>query len=134
MPGSIFLNDGTLNTPEDLFLYGNEVYIADTVPAAETGETAAAGSGGRILVYNLETGDLRTLGEGVLVQPMGVFVNGDDATLKRVYYDGETVRLHPESYDPEYVDRVIDRSDPEAPELRVVGKAVSYTAPDGWRA
>ena len=63
-----------------------------------------------------------------------VFVNGDDATLKRVYYDGETVRLHPESYDTEYVDRVIDRSDPDAPAVRVVGKAVSYTAPDGWRA
>ncbi len=70
MPGSIFLNDGTLNAPEDLFLYGNEVYIADTVPAE-------AGSGGRILIYNLETGSLRTLGEGVLAQPMGVFVNGD---------------------------------------------------------
>lgn len=63
-----------------------------------------------------------------------VFVNGDDATLKRVYYDGETVRLHPESYDTEYVDRVIDRSDPDAPEVRVLGRAVSYTAPDGWRA
>lgn len=63
-----------------------------------------------------------------------VFVNGDDATLKRVYYDGETVRLHPESYDTEYVDRVIDRSDPDAPDVRVIGKAVSYTAPDGWRA
>ena len=63
-----------------------------------------------------------------------VFVNGDDATLKRVYYDGETVRLHPESFDPEYIDRIIDRADPDAPEVRVVGKAVSYTAPDGWRA
>lgn len=63
-----------------------------------------------------------------------VFVNGDDATLKRVYYDGETVRLNPESYDTEYVDRVIDRGDPDAPVVRVVGKAVSYTAPDGWRA
>lgn len=63
-----------------------------------------------------------------------VFVNGDDATLKRVYFDGETVRLHPESYDPEYIDRVIDRSDPDAPDVRIVGKAVSYAAPDGWRA
>ena len=63
-----------------------------------------------------------------------VFVNGDDATLKRVYFDGETVRLHPESYDIDYRDRVIDRSDPDAPSVRVLGKAVSYTAPDGWRA
>lgn len=63
-----------------------------------------------------------------------VFVNGDDATLKRVYYDGETVRLHPESHDPEYQDRVIDRDDPDAPEVRVLGRAVAYASPDGWRA
>lgn len=63
-----------------------------------------------------------------------VFVNGDDATLKRVYFDGDAVRLVPESFDPEYRERVIDRSDPDAPLVRIVGKAVSYTAPDGWRA
>lgn len=63
-----------------------------------------------------------------------VFVNGDDATLKRIYFEGGSVRLHPESYDPEYRDRIIDATDPDAPEVRVIGKAVSYTAPDGWRA
>lgn len=63
-----------------------------------------------------------------------VFVNGDDATLKRVYFEGSSVRLHPESYDPEYRDRVIDSTDPDAPSVRIIGKVVSYTAPDGWRA
>lgn len=63
-----------------------------------------------------------------------IFVNGDDATLKRVFYEGDSVRLHPESWDIEYKDRTIDRSDPAAPEVRVVGRVVSYTAPDGWRA
>lgn len=63
-----------------------------------------------------------------------VFVNGDDATLKRVYFDGESVRLHPESHDPEYQDRVIDREDPDAPEVRVLGRAVAYASPEGWRA
>ena len=63
-----------------------------------------------------------------------VFVNGDDATLKRVYFEYDSIRLHPESYDPEYRDRVIDATDPDAPDVRVIGKAVSYTAPDGWRA
>lgn len=63
-----------------------------------------------------------------------VFVNGDDATLKRIYHEGDSIRLHPESYDPEYRDRVIDATDPDAPEVRVIGKAVSYTAPEGWRA
>lgn len=61
-------------------------------------------------------------------------MNGVECTIKRVYFESETVRLHPESYDPEYRDRVIDASDPDAPEVRVIGKAVSYTAPDGWRA
>lgn len=63
-----------------------------------------------------------------------VFVNGDDATLKRVYFEGDSIRLHPESYDPEYVDRVISSSDPDAPDVRMVGKAVSFTAPSNWRA
>lgn len=63
-----------------------------------------------------------------------VFVNGDDVTLKRVYMDNGVVRLHPESYDPEYADRIIDGSDPDAPSVHFMGKAVSYTAPIGWRA
>lgn len=63
-----------------------------------------------------------------------VFVNGDDATIKRVYFELGSIRLHPESYDPEYADRVIDGSNPDAPDVRIIGKAVSYTAPDGWRA
>lgn len=63
-----------------------------------------------------------------------LFVNGDDAVLKRVYFDGETVRLVPESYDPEYPERVIDRSDPDATEVRFIGKAVSFTASSKWRA
>ena len=62
-----------------------------------------------------------------------VFVNGDDATLKRVYFDEGKVTLHPESFDPEYKDRVIDGNDPDAPDVRVIGKAVAYSSPDGWR-
>lgn len=63
-----------------------------------------------------------------------VFVNGDDATIKRVYFDGMTVTLKPESYDPEYKPRTIDKNDPDAPLVRMIGKAVTYTAPSGWRA
>lgn len=63
-----------------------------------------------------------------------VFVNGDDATIKRIEYDSGVVTLYPESYDTEYRPRVIDQSDPDAPDVRVIGRAVSYTAPDGWRA
>lgn len=62
-----------------------------------------------------------------------IFVNGDDATIKRIFFEDGTVRLHPESWDPDYRDRTIDPSDPDAPAVRVIGRAVSYTAPDGWR-
>ena len=63
-----------------------------------------------------------------------VFVNGDDATIKRVFFEGDSIRLHPESYDPEYRDRIIDETDPDAPEVRLIGRVVTYTAPDNWRA
>lgn len=63
-----------------------------------------------------------------------IFVNGDDATIKRIFFEDGSVRLHPESWDPDYRDRTIDPSDPDAPAVRVIGRAVSYTAPDGWRA
>ncbi|WP_298579370.1 LexA family transcriptional regulator [uncultured Olegusella sp.] len=63
-----------------------------------------------------------------------VFVNGDDATIKRVEYDSGIVTLYPESYDAEYRPRVIDQSDPDAPSFHAIGRVVSFTAPDGWRA
>lgn len=63
-----------------------------------------------------------------------VYVNGDDVTIKQVFFEeGGAIRLHPRSYDPEYRDRVIDASDPDAPEVRFLGKAVTYTAPPDWR-
>lgn len=40
--------------------------------------------------------------------------------IKRVYFEHGTVRLRPESYDPEYRDRVIDESDPDAPSAPAV--------------
>lgn len=63
-----------------------------------------------------------------------LFVNGDDATIKRVYFDGRSVTLVPESYDPEYRERTIGRSDPDAPAVHMVGKVVAFTSPAGWRA
>ena len=64
MPGAIFLDDGTLNAPEDLFLYDNKIYIADT-----------AEDGGRIVIYDRDTQTTETMGETVLKNPMGLFVN-----------------------------------------------------------
>lgn len=62
-------------------------------------------------------------------------VNGDEGTVKRIFFEpGNVVRLHPESYDPEYRDRVIDEDDPDGPSFHIEGRVVSYRAPMGWRA
>ncbi len=62
-------------------------------------------------------------------------VNGDEGTVKRIFFEpNNVVRLHPESYDPEYRDRVIDEDDPDGPSFHIEGKVVSYRAPMGWRA
>lgn len=70
MPGKIYLNDGTLNAPEDLFIYQNKAYIADAV-LAEDGSV----SGGRIVIYDMAEGSTDTMGEEFLKNPMGLFVN-----------------------------------------------------------
>lgn len=62
-----------------------------------------------------------------------LFVNGDDVTIKRVYFDGTSVSLVPESYDTEYLVKTIDESSPDAPLVRMIGKVVGYTSPAGWR-
>lgn len=97
MPGSIFLNDGTLSAPEDLFVYGKQIYITDT---AETG--------GRIIIYDMEDRTIKLIGEQVLKQPMGIFVNEEavfvaDKGAQAVYklsHDGETLMKlgRPDSY------------------------------------
>lgn len=55
---------------------------------------------------------------------VAVTVNGDDATCKRIFFAGDTVVLHPESNNPAHRDRSIDASDPDAPQVRILGKAV----------
>ena len=53
-----------------------------------------------------------------------VKVNGDDATIKRVQiYDGIVV-LQPESTNPEHKRRIIDETNPDSPEVRILGKAM----------
>ena len=51
-------------------------------------------------------------------------VNGDDATVKRVkFMDGIAV-LEPDSSNPDHRRRMIDSSNPESPEVRILGKVV----------
>lgn len=53
-----------------------------------------------------------------------VKVNGGDATVKRVkFMDGIAV-LEPDSSNPDHRRRMIDSSDPESPEVRILGKVV----------
>jgi repressor LexA len=55
-----------------------------------------------------------------------VKVNGDDACVKRLkMFDGIVV-LEPESTNPEHRRRVIDKDDPDAPEVRLLGKVVWF--------
>ena len=53
-----------------------------------------------------------------------VKVNGDDATVKVVKLFDGVVILEPRSSNPVHKRRVIDESDPDAPEVRLLGKVV----------
>lgn len=64
-----------------------------------------------------------------------IIVNGFEATVKRFYHDParHTITLHPESYDPDYKPETITTTRPNSPEIRLLGKVVSYSAPKNWR-
>lgn len=53
-----------------------------------------------------------------------VKVNGDEATVKRVTVGDGIVVLTPDSTNPEHRRRVIDETDPDAPQVRVIGRVV----------
>ena len=50
-----------------------------------------------------------------------VLVNGDDATVKRFYSNGETVTLMPQSYNPQHQIQVYD---PREVPIRVIGRVM----------
>lgn len=56
-----------------------------------------------------------------------VYVNGDDATVKRVYFAGDTVVLHPESTMDEFLDRAINTKDPASPPVTFAGRVIWST-------
>lgn len=53
-----------------------------------------------------------------------VKVNGDEATIKRVKLMDGAVFLEPESSNPEHHRRVIDETNPDSPEVQLVGRVV----------
>lgn len=56
-----------------------------------------------------------------------VYVNGDEATIKRVYFAGDTVVLHPESTMEEFLDRAINTKDPGSPPVTFAGRVIWST-------
>lgn len=61
LPGNIYLRGAELSQPEDIFVKGNGLYVADT-------------GNSRVLIYNIDSGDQRVIGEGTLRSPAGIFV------------------------------------------------------------
>lgn len=55
-----------------------------------------------------------------------VKVNGDDATVKVVKMFENVIILEPRSSNPAHKRRVIDGSDPDAPDVRLLGKVVWF--------
>ncbi len=78
----------------------------------------------------------------VLVDPMEKAKNGDvvvvkfkenNALIRRIYFDDDGVVLSPESYDEGYMEVFVPESD-RLEVIQIIGKVISYTAPDDWRA
>ncbi len=63
LPGEILFQDDPLWQPEDVYVYGNCLYIA------------AAGNG-YVVAYDLDTRKTRIYGEGTLNTPTGIYVTG----------------------------------------------------------
>lgn len=64
LPGSVILRELGMKSPEDIFVAGGDMYIADTGNA-------------RIIRFHMATGEVTFYGEGVLSAPTGICVNGD---------------------------------------------------------
>ncbi len=59
-----------------------------------------------------------------------VYVNGDEATIKRIFFAGDTVVLHPESSMEGFYDRPIDTRDPSSPSVGFAGRVIWATLGD----
>lgn len=80
MPGGTYLSDIGLNSPEDIYYIDGALYIAD-------------GGNGRIVRYELESGNLSYYGQGELKNPTGVAVSMDGRIFVADYGASEIVVL-----------------------------------------
>ena len=81
IPSRIYLNECGLSGPQDVFVHGKQLYVADTGNA-------------RVLIYDMETDTYRELKHPEFVKPMGLFVDDDgelyvaDAEAQAVFRSG----------------------------------------------
>lgn len=80
MPGGTYLSEIGLNSPEDIYYIDGALYIAD-------------GGNGRIVRYELESGNLSYFGQGELKNPTGVAVSTDGRIFVADYGASEIVVL-----------------------------------------
>lgn len=76
LPGQVYLQGAGLKKPADLFVKGNQIYIADS-------------DNGRIVIFEPENETLQSFGEGILKTPKGIFVSDD--TIYVADYGAECV-------------------------------------------
>lgn len=78
MPGNIYMKNLGLSNPEDIFIVGKTMYVADT-------------GNSRVVIYDLETEKSWHFGENILSAPRGLYVtdNGDiyvaDGSAEKVF-------------------------------------------------
>jgi len=81
MPAAVYLQGQGLNKPEDIFVVGTDIYIADT-------------GNKRIVVYNIKTGAMTSFGEDILRTPRGIFVTEDGEVYVADYGNSEVYRFN----------------------------------------
>lgn len=81
MPGEVLFSGYGLSQPNDIFVLGRKLYVADT-------------GNSRIVITDLDTKEKTFMGEGILSAPSGIFVKSDgtvyvaDGTAKAVFILG----------------------------------------------
>ena len=64
---------------------------------------------------------------------VAIIVNGDEATIKRIFFAGDVIVLHPDSTNPKHKAQTIDVSRTDAPMVRILGVAVWHCLPVGYK-
>ena len=83
VPVGTYLTNIGMSAPEDMFLYDGDLYIADS-------------GNGRIIVYELETGNVESFGEDVLSGPTGIWISDDGKIYVADYRAEEIVIFGPD--------------------------------------